>query len=929
MEVKRMKGSRKGLVLLSVILLLATLLWGIVAALAGEVGATARTEGNTVNDGVEETAVLPPAEENAGASSVGDADPAAGTAGTPEVVAMDDPGVEDEEPINPDDGCHQGIEVAEGQHVAGLDFLDQRAECFYGQVEVLVFEDVNCNGQLDKGDSLHPQPVYIELYHVMDNGTLLPADGWDGSYQKPTGPGPSWWPVYPHGCASWKEMPCNNYDFFGNPLGENLYGKYLVHMVVPEGWRALSVGWAGRIYTTDFGPFELKCYYYLPTCTWQQVLFLIAPLYHISGHKYEDLDGDGVHDAGEPPVPGVTVELWRDGEKVAETVTGEDGSYLFDGLEDGVYTVKEVLPAGWYPVSPPGGIQEGVEVGCGNNVEGLDFLNRRYLYINGHKWEDIDQDGTHDAGEPAVPGVTVELWRDGEKVAETITGEDGSYSFSGLLPGDYTVREVLPAGWFPVNPGDGSHDNFKLVYGQPIEDLDFHNCRYGNIEGVKFLDLDLDGFMDEGEEGLDGVTIVLNGGAHTTVTASGGRFSFPDLRPGIYVVAVDESTLPGYYPTSPASIAVKLGPGETKTVYFGNAPYGSISGHKWLDEDCDGTWDSEETTVIPGITIELWLGCPPEELLDTAVTDEDGYYTFPELEPGTYTVVETGAPGYFSTTPDSVAVELSAGEGAVVDFGNCVYGRIEGLKFLDLDGDGVMDEGEVGLAGVKITLEGLGGTGAFAETYTGEDGTFSFENLLPGEYAVSETVPAGHYATLPTHVEISLGPGEETTVIFANAPYASIVGSKWLDDGDGLLEPDEDDPGPGFVIKLTGETLGGEEISMQTTTGEDGTFSFLLLEAGAYTVTEEFDPEDYTAITDTSVDVFLAPGAEENVDFLNAVLIIGGEEVKPPTPPAIRGGTTTLPATGMEQLPLLLAAAGLVIAGLAMLALGLRRRFQE
>ncbi len=836
-------------------------------------------------------------------------------------------------PTNPADGSHDGLQVAAGQGIKDVDFLNKRAECLKGQVEVLVFEDTNCNGQLDDGDSLHPQPVIIELFHDMD-GMLVPADGWDGPYQKPTGAGPSWWPIppYPYGCSSWKNMPCNNYNLLGQPLGENLHGRYQVHMVVPEGWRALTVEWAGRTYTDTFSTFELKCYCCLPTCTWQQVKFLIDPLFHISGHKYEDLDGDGQHDPGELAVPGVTVELWKDGAKVAETVTGEDGSYYFGDLEGGTYDVKEVLPAGWYPVSPPDGIHEGVEVGCGDNVEGLDFLNRRYLSISGHKWEDLDRDGAHDPGEPAVPGVTVELWKDGAKVAETVTGEDGGYSFGELLPGNYTVKEVLPAGWFPTNPGDGSHDNLNLAYGQPIEDLDFGNCRHGTIEGVKFLDLDRDGIMDEGEEGLDGVTIKLNGGWRTAVTAGGGLFSFHDLIPGTYVVAVDESTIPGYYPTGPLSIVVELEAGETERVYFGNAPYGSISGHKWLDEDCDGTWDAGETTVIPGITIELWLGSPPEELLETAVTDEDGSYSFPELEPGVYTVVEKGTVGYFSTTPDSVTVELSPGEGAVVDFGNCIYGRITGLKFQDLDGDGVLDEGESGLQGVKITLQGLGDTGAFAETFTGEDGTFSFDNLFPGDYQVSETVPAGHYATLPFSVEVTLGPGESTSVIFANAPYASIVGSKWIDDGDSILEPDQDDPGPGFTIKLTGETLDGLVVNMQTVTGEDGTFSFLLLEAGHYTVSEEFDPQKYAAITDKSVDVELAPGAEESVDFLNGVIIVGGEEVTPPTPPtppAITGGTTALPATGMEQLLLLVAAGVLLLAGLFFLAFGLRRQLEK
>ena len=140
--------------------------------------------------------------------------------------------------------------------------------------------------------------------------------------------------------------------------------------------------------------------------------------------------------------------------------------------------------------------------------------------------------------------------------------------------------------------------------------------------------------------GLDGVTIKLNGGAYTAVTADGGRFCFENLVPGTYVVAVDESTAPGYYPTGPVSIVVELEPGESEEVFFGNAPYGSISGRKWLDADADGVWSDSETVVIEGVTIKLYEGDPPAELVGTAVTGEDGSYSFTGLFPGEYRVVE-------------------------------------------------------------------------------------------------------------------------------------------------------------------------------------------------------------------------------------------------------------------------------------------------
>jgi uncharacterized repeat protein (TIGR01451 family) len=75
----------------------------------------------------------------------------------------------------------------------------------------------------------------------------------------------------------------------------------------------------------------------------------------ICGYKFYDANANGVWDAGEPPVAGFKIELYDQfGSLLATAFTAADGSYCFDGLDAGTYTVQEVLPpgGGWMPTTP-------------------------------------------------------------------------------------------------------------------------------------------------------------------------------------------------------------------------------------------------------------------------------------------------------------------------------------------------------------------------------------------------------------------------------------------------------------------------------------------------------------------------------------------------------------------------------------------------
>lgn len=70
----------------------------------------------------------------------------------------------------------------------------------------------------------------------------------------------------------------------------------------------------------------------------------------IGDFVWEDLNADGVQDAGEPGIAGVTVLLLdSDGAEIASTETDENGYYAFTGMEAGDYFVEAVAPEGMTP----------------------------------------------------------------------------------------------------------------------------------------------------------------------------------------------------------------------------------------------------------------------------------------------------------------------------------------------------------------------------------------------------------------------------------------------------------------------------------------------------------------------------------------------------------------------------------------------------
>jgi hypothetical protein len=700
----------------------------------------------------------------------------------------------------------------------------------------------------------------------------------------------------------------------------------------------------------------------------------------LAGTVYVDANANGVMDAGEAGIAGVTVTLGGTnglGQAISATATtAANGTYSLstdssgNTLRPGTYQIVETPPSGYLlgaaNVGTVSGSADGTAASAttinaivmtsGQSGINYNFGDYKPVTVSGMVYEDTNGNGAYDSGEPAIAGVTVTLSGTnglGQSVsATTTTAADGTYSFSTdssgnqLRPGTYTVTETQPSGYLTgaatvgtVNGNvDGSASSatkissIVLTSGQSGINYLFGDVKAVTISGLVYVDTNGNGVLDSGEPGISGVTLTLTGTnglgqtiTATAATAANGTYTFSTdtngnaLRPGTYQVV---ESVPSAYLTGSAAAgtvngatdgtvssattisSIALTSGQSGINYlFGDLKADAISGTVYLDSNSNGALDSGETGIA-GVTLTLSgtnnLG---QSITATTTTTANGTYGFSSdsngnpIRPGTYQVVETAPSAYFpgattvgtvngatdgtvvsSTTIGSIVL-VSGQSGVNYNFGHFKPVTISGTVYQDTNGNGTIDSGEPGLAGITVSLSGTNGLGQAitATTTTAADGTYSFStdgngNLLrPGTYAVSETIPSGYVAgtaNVGTVNGSTDGTATSTTLIssivmtsgqtginynFADYKPVTISGLVYLDpNGFGVFGSGA----TGFAnvtVTLSGTNGLGQAVTATTTTGSDGSYSFSTdshgntLRPGTYQITAT-TPSGYVAV---------------------------------------------------------------------------------
>jgi len=224
----------------------------------------------------------------------------------------------------------------------------------------------------------------------------------------------------------------------------------------------------------------------------------------IVGIVWDDQNGDGMRQENEPRIQNATVVLYTgtitDGTAILTATTTITGWYRFDALPGALYTVEYVAPEGLVPTlanqggnenSDSDGVrveQESRSVSDAITVAYDDMAHQRDAgfvapaSLTVMSFNDQNQNGARDAGEPLVPGALVILYdAEGNEVMRVTVGDSGEYTFTDLMPDTYSVEVIPPAGYqnstdqrqsLVLSPGMTSNATAALIVPTALDEID-------------------------------------------------------------------------------------------------------------------------------------------------------------------------------------------------------------------------------------------------------------------------------------------------------------------------------------------------------------------------------------------------------------------------------------------------------------------------
>ena len=527
------------------------------------------------------------------------------------------------------------------------------------------------------------------------------------------------------------------------------------------------------------------------------------PLSRVGNMVWQDTNRNGLFDQGEPGMPNVMLTLFNsDDQPIATTLTNDQGIYIFENLLPDLCYMEIEDQIDFEITDSNIGTDETIDSDgiLANNVittssflleDGAENMDMDFGFrrsggeISGVLWNDGNGDLIFDS-EGFVENRSVSLFTcGGDLISSTITNNEGAFSFSQILAGDYYIVSESIEGFIHALGGDseisnefsiGSTSCITVANGTTTE-ITIGSIPTSTIGDFVWRDQNQNGLQDDTENGLADVRIrlLLSNGTEisSTVSDANGAYFFADIAAGNYSLEVElpigltltesgigdpslnsEGIIQGGFVLSP-NVTLRDGIDQNNHDFGFYSSTGNLNGNVWRDSNGDGLFEAE--FGFEGIAVTLY-SCDLV-LLDSQITDIDGNYFFSNIAAGDYFVVPSLPNSYeFATGGDSqisnvfmpgstACVSISSNNSPILNLGLIPLSTVGDYVWFDEDSDGLQGNDEIGFEGLDIGL--LDDQGALLEVrQTDSLGQYSFENLRPGQYTISVMLPGEEY--IPT-----------------------------------------------------------------------------------------------------------------------------------------------------------------------------------
>ena len=490
---------------------------------------------------------------------------------------------------------------------------------------------------------------------------------------------------------------------------------------------------------------------------------LVAQKASIGDHVWLDCNANGLQDANEMGVSGVTVNLLNaSGTVLATKTTDAHGDYLFSGLNPGDYAVQFVPLAGYnFTTKDANGnnsdaLDSDADVVTGKTITttltagevdltwdaGLTPVCRPVTFDFSGSSSTSGTDGNSRSYTDALTGVSV--------TARAFSQDKGTDSwqkaFLGAYSGGLGVTDSSESGANNTHTIDnvGRNNYVVLQFSQAVL---VDKAYFGYVVG----DSDAQIWVGNSSATITSMSnSVLAGASYTEVntttltTARWADFNAAGVRGNLFILAADttDTTPEDYFKLDKVTVCAPD--------YCAPVAKASIGDFVWEDKNYNGLQDNGEAGIA-SVTVKLLSSAGAT--LATTTTDASGAYKFTNLNPGDYKVQVVSPSGYYVTksnqganhaldsdidgTGTTAVTTLTAGQNDMtVDAGLYRKASVGDKVWEDTNHNWIQDGNDPGIGGVKVNLMDATGTTVLQTTTTNTSGNYLFTDLNPGTYVL-------------------------------------------------------------------------------------------------------------------------------------------------------------------------------------------------